>query len=204
MPAIILPVFPDAKPRRSRARSRADTRNRPVYWTVLWSTLCACLNCPSELHGLHDGQTVETIIVALDTDLPPNAMLAPSCGDLGDLPAGAIMTSRVKFDLPADGCGSTLTIVPAALTTDAISDPDNSSATLTLPNGCAGTFSVAFTSFATNTSTDDTSYLDNSRANGQPHWWLVRTFSPDATAASCVANKRVYCSDAFVATNVER
>jgi hypothetical protein len=154
---------------------------------------------------MRNGQTVQTTIVALERGPARVALLGaattapPSCGDLGDLPPGAIVTSSVRFDPPADGCGNTLEIVPEALTTGALSDTGNGWATLTLPDGCVGTFDVELKTLSANSSIDDTSYLDNGLANGEPHWWLVRTFTP--AAGACASGKSGACSDAFVAKN---
>ncbi len=92
-------------------------------------------------------------------------------------------------------------LLPEALTTAPLSETGNSSATLTLPNGCVGLIFVEFRTLAANASSDNTSYLDDSLTNGEPHWWLLRRFVPDADAGACISANVVGCSDAFIAKN---
>jgi hypothetical protein len=133
---------------------------------------------------------------ARDALLGSGVATQSSCGDLGDLPPGAVLTWKGLFDPPADGCGDTVDVYAVSLTTATVSDPNLSYATMTLPDGCTGRVYFQIETLGPDGST---SYLDNSLSNGEPHWWLVRSFAPELEGGTCMSGKSVACADAFIA-----
>ena len=169
--------------------------------------MCGCRNCPKELRGISDGDTIETTIVSDDAAVLASARAGssgtPSCGALGDLQPGAVLTSTASVvnDDGAESCFDVLTLTPRTLSTGAFA-PMTSGATLTLPDGCTGQFDVYFQS-----SDLTSSFLDNDAGpDGQAAWWLVRRFQVEGDPALCFSTgpAPATCIDAFIAENVRR
>ncbi|HEY4016453.1 MAG TPA: hypothetical protein VGM06_24125 [Polyangiaceae bacterium] len=166
-----------------------------------------CQNCPKELRGISDGDTIETTIVSNDTAAVASVLAAggatPSCGGLGDLPAGAVLTSTASVvnDQGAESCFDVLSLTPRTVSTGTLS-PASTGAVLQLPSGCSGQFDVYFQS------PDDTSsFLDDDPSDGgQPAWWLMRRFEVEGDPSLCFStgDAPATCIDAFLAKNVRR
>jgi hypothetical protein len=170
-----------------------------------------CQDCPKEFRGISDGDTIETTIVSNDAAVIATVLAAggttPSCGDLGDLPPGAVLTSTatVVNDQGAESCFDVLTLTPRTVSTGVLA-AESSGAMLQLSNGCAGQFDVYFQS-----PNDTSSFLDDDTAaeaadGGQPGWWLVRRFQVEGDPSLCfpTTTAPATCFDAFIATNVRR
>lgn len=127
----------------------------------------------------------------------------PSCGGLGDLPPGAVLTSTASVvnDQGAESCFDVLTMTPRALSTGTLA-PMSSGATLQLPDGCTGQLDVYFQS-----PNEDSSFLDDDAGtDGQPGWWLIRRFQVEDDPTPCFPTvpAPATCIDAFIAENVRR
>jgi hypothetical protein len=166
-----------------------------------------CQSCPKGLRGISDGDTIVTTIVSADeaalVSARSGADATPSCGDLGDLPPGAVLTSSASVvdDQGAESCFEVLTVTPRTLSTGTVT-PMSSGATLLLPDGCTGRIDVYFQS-----PNDTSSFLDSDPGDGgQAAWWLVRRFQVTGDPSLCFSTSLApaTCVDAFIAENVRR
>ena len=159
----------------------------------------ACAECPRDFRGIHDGDTLKTTIASLDSSMASS--LGPSCGALGDLQAGAVLTTAasVTQGSPGDGCFNSLSLAPRALTTGSFEAAQGGGTTLRLPSGCTGDYAVYFQS-----SDPSSSFLDNSPTSLGPPWRLVRRFQTTADPSPCFpgVTPPLLCTDAFVGQNV--
>jgi hypothetical protein len=152
--------------------------------------------CGDTLHGIHDGDTIQTTIVARETRPVPGEVEeyseGVSCGDLGDLVPGAVLVSGASLPQMSEGCPSDVDLAAESLST-----ADIHGNSVTLPSGCAGYYQVEFETAA------DVSFLDN-RLNdaGEPQWWLMREFIPNGDAGACPDTGTYSCVDLFIAQNV--
>jgi hypothetical protein len=168
---------------------------------------CPCPAAPESVNGFANGQTVQTTIVA---PLPQISMdgyySAASCGSLGDLPPGAVVTWKadvVVDPIAVGGCpGATFSAEPQGLSTGALtpgSPPLAGTANVTLPSGCAGTFSIQFYGPSL------TSFLGSGATDAGVDWFMVRWFQlsvPSGSQCPVMAASGVACADAFSVTNV--
>jgi hypothetical protein len=177
-----------------------------VLWLAAVTTVAAggCLlpDCPDNFRGVHDGDVIQSTITGPYTGASRQALFAtssgdtsipPSCGDLGDLPDGAVLTSTATLEEPGDGCAYGVRLVPVGLSTGTLTPSASGGAHLQLPGGCAGTLQISFGS-----SSPDVSYIDNS---APATWWIVRAFQPQGDATLCFPGTTppASCIDAFTA-----
>jgi hypothetical protein len=159
--------------------------------------------CADNLNGIHNGDTIQTTIVALATGTVPGkgqpAIInpdadEPSCGDLGDLVPGSVLVWSAYLNTPSDGCPVAVILGVDSLSTANVED----GSTLTLPGGCTGQLYLSL-------GPDESSinFLDNHVNDaGVPSWWLLRAFAPRGEVGLCPAAVQKGCSDIFVAQNV--
>ncbi|MBV9946634.1 MAG: hypothetical protein JOZ69_07290 [Myxococcales bacterium] len=157
---------------------------------------CSC-GCPREFRGIHDGDTIATTIVANDSARALAVSPTPGCGSLGDLPEGAVLTSRASVSSTTNtgGCFEVLTLTPRALTTGIVSAAGSGRAALRLPDGCTGNVVVYFQS-----PSETSSFLDDGPG---AEWWLVRRFEVTGDPVACFGamSPPAVCLDAFLGTN---
>jgi hypothetical protein len=170
-------------------------------------------SCPNDVNGVRDGQVVQTTIVGPVSPATAARVLGStvstqeSCGDLGDLPPGAVVTSKMTTSGPSEDCDDTVLPTIQSLSTATIDSASPGYATITLPDGCSGVLQLQF-------ATQGGSYLAAPSApadGGLPSWWLVRSFrrapdagacAPDAGALASDGGLPAFCADAFLAQNV--
>ena len=159
----------------------------------LFATGCLCSD---NVSGVHDGDRIQTTIIARETDPQGHRAVEenlPSCGDLGDLAPGAVLVARASLSGASDSCFLEVDISGLSLSTGTLDGR-----VLTLPNGCSGSFGVSFQPRLVSPPVLDNG-LDDA---GEPQWWLARGFTPIGDAAACPDAAHAACIDAFIARNV--
>jgi hypothetical protein len=155
----------------------------------------ACGQCPSEINGIHNGDTLRTTIIGADPGPAPGV----PCVGLDDIVPGTTFTlSASGLGNGGEECGEQvyLGIVsssspPGSLAADAGNEPTTTVGT----DGCTGTYSLRFLA-----SSPKASVFQGDPDGGPYQTRLERVFDPARTGDSGACPIQTTCTDDFVAS----
>jgi len=168
-----------------------------VVVAVVAAGMLGCLVCANDVFGVHDGDYIQTTIVAPYTgDASIEDFAGGDCG-LDGLVPGTVLTMKATVgDLPADGCGRPLGLTILSSNIPSLAPTPGGQATLDASNGCTGPFYVRFVPLVANASV-----YKNDADGGPVSWVFVRDFYPLRNGTCPFRPSFGYCSDAYVARN---
>jgi hypothetical protein len=146
---------------------------------------CFILRCDDTFHHVSEGDRFTSTILGPYAD----GEGAPSCGELGDLPVGTTLTWTATPDGPGDGCDDELDMEVTMLSTGSV---DGHS--LTLPNGCSGTWVLTAHPLR-----DDTDFLANDLE--APRWYIARYLTSPSAECFPDGSAPTSCGDSFIASS---
>jgi hypothetical protein len=167
-------------------------RRAGVLVLAVASNGCLLGDCPGNVHGIKRGETIMTTIIMMqDSPSAPGAW--PTCGALGDLDPGTVITWNASLIGPGDGCSDGVDLGITNVTSGAYSNFQ-----IELPNGCRGSWTLQLIA-----NSPDARFTDVPDPSA-PSWSLKRTFSATTDPTSCWPGgsaPTTRCEDSFLAHN---
>jgi len=157
---------------------------------------CLFGDCPDTVRGFKEGDQVTTLLGESFADATTST--TPSCGKLGDLDPGTTLSWTAHLRGPGDDCEDTVAVHLKSVSSGTLATgPIIEVATLTLPGGCSGTWTISLRVL------DFGADLTEAPPDPQhPSWVVERSFDVTSDPTLCwpdMAPPR--CSDRFLAEN---
>ena len=173
-------------------------RNALAWWGLfcfVGSSGCLWGDCPDNVHGVKDGQRFETTIIAPFAG--DRSSRDASCGSLGDLDAGVVVTWTAANGGSAETCDFDVGLNISNVTSGELVKTFYLGYDLKLPGGCSGDWRLSLKALR-----DDADFSRALPDPAKPSWILERTFTPKGDLTSCPTALAAapWCSDAFVAS----